>query len=445
MSGTFEKLNALLARHVPEQRIYMRTERTTRYFRATPLLQATAGVLITIGVCWSVIATSALLIDHISARSDTKQAEVLQRAYEARLNELSEERDQRALETQTAQDRFYVALEQISLQQSELLQAEEERRELATGLKIMQKKLQSAIQERDEAQKQSDTILAEMQAVTGSMSTKLGGAKDNEETLVHITRALKQTVAQRDEMEKTASDLYGQMAEMSNEHLLQQQRNSRIFANLEQAVNVTLGPLERALGNAGMNADSLINEMRKANSGQGGPLTALSISTKGDASGTLSQSTLDLFDRLDRVGLAKLAVEKLPLAFPVRGGYRHTSGFGYRRDPKNGGRRLHKGHDLAGARGTAIVATGDGVVTFAGRQSGYGRLVKIRHIRGFETYYAHLNRIRVKAGQRVSRGERIGDMGNSGRSTGVHLHYEVRINGNAVNPSKYMKAAPNVF
>ena len=144
MNGPFEKLNALLARHVPEQRIYMRTERTTRYFRATPLMQATAGVFITIGVCWSVIASSALLIDHISARSDKTQAEVLQRAYEARLNVLSGERDQRALETQTAQDRFYIALEQISLQQSELLQAEEERRELATGLKIMQKKLQVA-------------------------------------------------------------------------------------------------------------------------------------------------------------------------------------------------------------------------------------------------------------------------------------------------------------
>ncbi|WGI20516.1 DUF5930 domain-containing protein [Amylibacter sp. IMCC11727] len=445
MTGPFEKLNALLARHVPEQRIYMRTERTTRYFRATPLMQATAGLLITVGVCWSVIATSALLIDHISARSDTKQAEVLQRAYEARLNELSQERDQRALETQTAQDRFYIALEQISLQQSELLQAEEERRELATGLDIMQKKLQAAIKERDQAQKQSDSILAEMQAVTGSLSTKLGGAQDNEETLEHMTRALKSTVAQRDNLETTATELYSQMAKMSNEQLLQQQQNARIFSNLEQAVNVTLGPLEKALSNAGMNTDALIKDMRKSYSGSGGPLTALSISTKGDAATALSADTVKLFERLDRVGLAKLAVEKLPLAFPVRGGYRHTSGYGYRRDPKNGGRRLHKGHDLAGARGTAIVATGDGVVTFAGRQSGYGKLIKIRHINGFETYYAHLNRIRVKAGQRVSRGERIGDMGNTGRSTGVHLHYEVRINGNAVNPSKYMKASRNVF
>lgn len=445
MSKTVETVNAFLGRYLSEKRIYLRTEQTTRYFRATPLMQATTSALFFSAACWSIIATSALLIDHISARSDAKQAEVLQRAYETRLTEISQERDLRALETQTAQDRFYVALEQISLQQSELLQAEEERRELATGLKIIQKKLQIAVQERDEAQKQADRALAEMQAVTGSLSTKLGGAKDTEETLKFITRALKKTVSQRDEIQETASDLSEQINEMSNDHLLQQQRNTWIFSNLEQAVNVTLVPLTRALERAGMNADSLIKEMRKTNSGQGGPLTAASISNVFGAAGTLSSSTLEIFERLDRVSLAKLAVEKLPLTFPVRGGFRHTSGFGYRKDPKTGKRRWHKGHDLAGARGTAIVATGDGVVTFAGRQGGYGKLVKIRHIRGFQTFYAHLSRIRVKSGQRVSRGERIGDMGNTGRSTGVHLHYEVRINGKAVNPSKYMKAAPNVF
>ena len=211
MTGTLAKLNALLARHVPEQRIYLRTERTTRYFRATPVFQATCGVVIAVSVCWTVIATSALMIDRISARSDKTQAEVLQRAYEARLVELSGERDQRALEAQTAQDRFYIALEQISLQQSELLQAEEERRELATGLKIMQKKLQVAVKERDEAQKQSDSILGEMQAVTGSLNTKLGGAKDTEETLTHLATALHSTVKQRDQLEVAAEELYNQM------------------------------------------------------------------------------------------------------------------------------------------------------------------------------------------------------------------------------------------
>ncbi|PLS20720.1 DUF5930 domain-containing protein [Neptunicoccus cionae] len=445
MNGPFAKLNALLARHVPEQRIYMRTERTTRYFRATPLFQTAVGAVITVTVCWTVIATSTLMIDRISARSDKTQAQVMQRAYEARLNELSKERDTRALEAQTAQDRFYIALEQISQQQSELLQAEEERRELATGLKIMQKKLQVAIKERDEAQKQSDSVMAEMQAVTGSLSTKLGSANDTEETLTTMARALEATVQQRDQLETTAEELYTQMSEMSLAQQLKEQQTARIFARLEQAVDVTLGPLQQALSNAGINTDSILDEMRRTHSGTGGPLTALSISTKGDAANQLSRDAVDILDKMDRVGLAKMAVSKLPLSFPVDGGYRNTSGFGYRRDPKTGGRRMHKGNDLAGARGTAILATGDGVVTFAGRQSGYGKLVKIRHVRGFETYYAHMSKIRVKSGQRVSRGERIGDMGNTGRSTGVHLHYEVRINGTAVNPSKYMKAARNVF
>ena len=81
----------------------------------------------------------------------------------------------------------------------------------------------------------------------------------------------------------------------------------------------------------------------------------------------------------------------------------------------------------------------------AGRQSAYGKLIKIQHEFGFETRYAHLSKIRVKVGQRVSRGERIGDMGNTGRSTGPHLHYEIRLGGTAVNPMKYIKAARDVF
>jgi murein DD-endopeptidase MepM/ murein hydrolase activator NlpD len=107
--------------------------------------------------------------------------------------------------------------------------------------------------------------------------------------------------------------------------------------------------------------------------------------------------------------------------------------------------RMHNGTDFAGRHGTPILSTADGVVIHADWQSGYGRLVKIQHANGIETRYAHLARIRVKKGQRVSRGERIGDMGNSGRSTGTHLHYEVRVNGRAVNPMKFIKAGKNVF
>jgi murein DD-endopeptidase MepM/ murein hydrolase activator NlpD len=106
---------------------------------------------------------------------------------------------------------------------------------------------------------------------------------------------------------------------------------------------------------------------------------------------------------------------------------------------------MHNGTDFAAPHGTPIRATADGVVVYVGWQSAYGRLIKIKHDFGIETRYAHLSKFRVKKGQRVSRGQHIGDMGNTGRSTGTHLHYEIRIGGKAINPMKYIKAAKNVF
>jgi hypothetical protein len=100
---------------------------------------------------------------------------------------------------------------------------------------------------------------------------------------------------------------------------------------------------------------------------------------------------------------------------------------------------------LCRPHGTAIHATADGVVKLARSHGGYGRTVIIQHEFGIETLYAHMSQIRVNEGQRVSRGDRIGDMGNTGRSTGTHLHYEVRLGGTAVNPMTYIKAARNVF
>jgi len=118
-----------------------------------------------------------------------------------------------------------------------------------------------------------------------------------------------------------------------------------------------------------------------------------------------------------------------------------TSGYGVRSDPFRGSAAMHAGIDLSGPAGTPIYATADGVVSDAGWNSGgYGNLVKIDHGRGIETRYGHLSKIGVLAGQRVKRGELIGRMGSTGRSTGNHLHYEVRIEGRAVNPIPFMKS-----
>ena len=147
---------------------------------------------------------------------------------------------------------------------------------------------------------------------------------------------------------------------------------------------------------------------------------------------------------LERMSLLRIAVDRLPFGMPTRGAER-TSGFGYRRDPYRRRSRLHKGIDFAAPVGTPIYSTAQGVVVFSGRKRGYGIVVKIRHAFGFETVYAHLSKSRVTVGQRVGRGERIADMGNTGRSTGSHLHYEVRVNGTPINPVKFIRAPRNVL
>lgn len=123
-----------------------------------------------------------------------------------------------------------------------------------------------------------------------------------------------------------------------------------------------------------------------------------------------------------------------------------SSPFGWRSDPIKGIRRRHSGIDLPGRSGTRIYATGAGVVSFAGWMSGYGNLVQIDHPGGVRTRYGHLSRILVGGGVPVAQGDLIGQMGSTGKSTGSHLHYEVRADGVPVNPLAYIgQAAPSFY
>ncbi len=127
-----------------------------------------------------------------------------------------------------------------------------------------------------------------------------------------------------------------------------------------------------------------------------------------------------------------------PSIWPAWG--RVTSGFGMRRSPFNRSiMEFHRGIDIAAAHGTAIYATADGRVTSAGYRSGWGNLAIISHGYGFETYYAHMSGFAVSSGQWVKRGQVVGYMGRTGRVTGTHLHYEVHVNGVAVNPANYIR------
>ena len=150
----------------------------------------------------------------------------------------------------------------------------------------------------------------------------------------------------------------------------------------------------------------------------------------------------ELFVSWRRLEQLERGVSAIPSTQPVRDMANFTSGFGVRSDPFRGRAAMHGGVDLAGPVGTPIYATADGIV---GRSEynngGYGNLVEINHGQGIQTRYGHLSRRIAEAGQRVRRGDLIGLMGSTGRSTGSHLHYEVRIDGRAVNPVPFMQSS----
>jgi murein DD-endopeptidase MepM/ murein hydrolase activator NlpD len=143
-----------------------------------------------------------------------------------------------------------------------------------------------------------------------------------------------------------------------------------------------------------------------------------------------------LAELVDHFAEREVELRTTPSVTPAKGLL--TSSFGSREDPFTGGSSMHSGLDIANTPGTDIVASADGVVVLAGENGEYGNCVVIDHGRDTKTLYGHLQRLIVKVGQQVKRGEHIGYMGTTGRSTGTHLHYEVRLNNVPVNPRKYI-------
>jgi murein DD-endopeptidase MepM/ murein hydrolase activator NlpD len=436
------KWHGLLEHYFPERRVFLKSDSDTRFIRLrseTQLVAFTGSALL---VAWAIIATAVLLMDSIGAGNFREQAKRDQRTYQARLNDLSAQRDSRAEEAQAAQERFNAALTQISVMQSELLESETRRRELETGIDVIQATLRNTMKSRQDARTQLVALQEQLETGAG---TAAYAASSSGAPMDFVADALARTAAERDRVVQNAQQALLEADALATEIALMKEQNDQIFRQLEEAMTVSVEPLDKMFRAAGMPTDRIIEQVRRGYSGQGGPLTPLSFSTRGEEPSPDTMRANRLLNQMDKLNMYRIAAEKAPFATPVKNAFRFTSSFGFRRDPKTGGRRMHSGVDFASSLGTPLYATADGVITHAGWQSGYGRLVKIQHEFGIETRYAHMSKLRVKVGQRVSRGDRIGDMGASGRVTGVHLHYEVRVGGKAVNPMTYIKAANDVF
>jgi murein DD-endopeptidase MepM/ murein hydrolase activator NlpD len=209
-----------------------------------------------------------------------------------------------------------------------------------------------------------------------------------------------------------------------------------------QAADARYAQLDGMLRRMGLSAQQMAQATPGVNYGTGGPLVKASLDR--GAYSTLQPEFKDLYMSWTKLDLLQRAMLSIPAFLPTKN-FQFTSGFGNRYDPFNGGNAQHAGVDMAGPLGTPIYASADGVVVRAGWVGAYGNMVEIDHGRGLTTRYGHLSAINVNVGERVSQGDVVAAMGSTGRSTGSHLHYEVRINGAAVNPMPFLEAARDVL
>jgi murein DD-endopeptidase MepM/ murein hydrolase activator NlpD len=208
-------------------------------------------------------------------------------------------------------------------------------------------------------------------------------------------------------------------------------RQVNTLASLEESYDSKARRMRSVLADVGLDTG------KHANAAAGGPFVSY----------RLSPNAGPFEKQVYRINVARAQVERLtstvvavPLRKPVEGEIDTSSGFGVRIDPFLGRPAMHTGLDFRGDSGEAIRVTAGGTVVSAGWSGGYGRMIEVDHGNGLSTRYGHLSEIEVKVGQTVKAGQTVGRMGSTGRSTGPHLHYETRIDGEAVNPQKFLHA-----
>jgi murein DD-endopeptidase MepM/ murein hydrolase activator NlpD len=215
-------------------------------------------------------------------------------------------------------------------------------------------------------------------------------------------------------------------------------RQIRFAEKMTKVAHARTLKAEAAIRQFGLNPEVLARQARNA---QGGLFEPFFGKGKKDVR---DPRFLKLAAALGRMDAMERALAAIPTAMPAAS-MMMSSGFGYRSDPFTGGGAMHAGLDFKGPVGTPILAAAKGTVVLAGFNGGYGKTIEIRHANGLVTRYAHLSGLNVRRGQMVERGVQIGRMGSTGRSTGSHLHFEVRLNGQAINPRKFLEANPDVL
>jgi hypothetical protein len=409
--------------HFPERQIYFRSRGVVRFVSLSPRFQSISLAVAFVVTCWVGIASATMIFGNQVIESKDRQ-----------IADLREIRGDLHKQLLTLQDDI--------LNRTQTLQA---RQEMIDGLLERSK---DAIQGNLPSSQMAGRYPAIIEKPGAGEKLPVGGPETTEVPPSLVPRAGVTPDQRKRNQQRMPIVLRGERTSDARDPLgskldeIEGMQSVLIF-RMDSQVRDTIERYDRALKIAGLSTDKVLSAgPRRLTAGVGGPFLPMRWTAFDDESQT--KALISLMQNVDRLSLIYKTLERAPLSLPVEEFY-ISSTFGGRSDPFNGAPAFHAGVDLGShVDHSPIYSTAPGKVSFAGRDGAYGLMVELDHGNGFVTRYGHLSKIMVRQGQRVALREEVGVMGSSGRSTGTHLHYEVRFNGTPINPVKVFKAAQHV-
>ena len=412
-----------------ERQILVCSDGVVRHVRITRGAHAAVCLALAAGAGWIAYSTSAFFDLRDTVRQ--REAEIArgEEAYRQLTRDVGESR-RRFLSIAGALERNHTQLVGLMGQNSSL----------RGDLESLRGELRSVEHERRETDQHRDTLKRRLSRLEGQVEQAESRNAELATTLQSTSTKLSDALAGKSDERARGLQMKSRVVRL--ETRLSDVRDSQ-ESLLGRFTDATLGDIARAeavVGRTGLSVDRLISRAPASEHARGGPF----IPIGGIATGPFEQGLTSLYIHMDRWETLQRLVRHLPLMSPVDQ-YYVASRFGRRRDPFNKRWAVHKGLDLAGPSGQKIMSPAPGTVTYSGRKGRFGRFIEIDHGYGIRTRYGHLRRLLVKKGKRISHRQAIGVLGNSGRSTGPHVHYEILVDGEQVDPSKFLTAGRHVF
>ena len=448
------RLKRLFDAYLPDRELIMRTDGKVWFVKIPKKIQIAGFILIIVTSGWGIFSSFSFFVS--GKVIEAKEMEVLKTriVYRGLLSEIS-----------NYQSKFTILTDDLEKNHVSMLGLVEKNANLQQNLSTAKSKLVSSKRrfktELVSSKRQYETELVsskrrqdEIAAIKGKLKAKL---KDIEHrmrslnthnfklkgNLSSISGSLESALTERNSALMLNERLNERTSELSKNLENLQNSEKNVIARLTLTTVDEIGVLEKFISRTGIQPKQLITGKKRTSTlGQGGPFLEV---RQGNEPGAFLKSSIDILGaRLDRLSKLKRLVGVIPFSPPLEH-FSISSHFGKRRDPINRRWAMHYGLDLTGFKKANVYATSPGKVVKSGHKGKYGKFIEIDHGGGFKTRYGHLYKTLVKRGQEVSFRQKIGLLGNSGRSTGSHLHYEVTHNGKQKNPWRFIKAGKYVY